>query len=415
MKDAARFNLEGVEPFVDPTTGSGNIFLMPEGMGSDGKPFVFLVQDPPHKTRPRHYHHGDVLYVYTHGEHHIEGEGVYRAGDLRWTRAGHAYGPETTGPEGGSWWVISYSDPLPVDVGQDDDAIHTSKNEPPFQSAHGLPTFERPYDWKAIDQAVTGEGGAILVGLLTKDELDAVNSDIDGYIARDGKIGLPQSGSPTYDAFLGARTVRLHGLAEKTPSTRSLLAHPDLVAWAERVIGPNATSVLLNAGELIQIGPGEPAQYLHRDTDSWLSLPRKEAPVLVNAIIALDPFTLENGATYISPGSWRWEPGRQPKSDEFARALMSAGDAVLFRGDLIHGGGENASDTPRRAISISYCAGWLRPVENSFLNVPRDTARTLEPRLQALLGYAPHDAVAKRGGMIGLFENGDPARALENT
>jgi hypothetical protein len=34
MKDAAKFNLEGVEPFVDPTTGSGNIFLMPEGMGS---------------------------------------------------------------------------------------------------------------------------------------------------------------------------------------------------------------------------------------------------------------------------------------------------------------------------------------------------------------------------------------------
>lgn len=68
MKDAAKFNLEGVEPLVDPTTGSGNIFLMPEGMGSDGKPFVFQVQDPPHKTRPRHYHHGDVLYVYTHGE-----------------------------------------------------------------------------------------------------------------------------------------------------------------------------------------------------------------------------------------------------------------------------------------------------------------------------------------------------------
>jgi ectoine hydroxylase-related dioxygenase (phytanoyl-CoA dioxygenase family) len=192
-----------------------------------------------------------------------------------------------------------------------------------------------------------------------------------------------------------------------------LIAHPDLVAWAERLIGSNAASILLNAGELIQIGPGEPAQYLHRDTDSWLSLPRTDAPVLVNAIVALDPFTLVNGATYIAPGSWRWENGRQPQSDEFARAVMNAGDAVLFRGDLIHGGGENASDAPRRAISISYCAGWLRPVENSFLNISKETARTLEPRLQALLGYAPHDAVAKRGGMTGLFENGDPAKALE--
>lgn len=413
MKNAAKFNLEGVEPFVDPTTGSGNIFLMPEGMGSDGKPFVFLVEDPPHKTRPRHYHHGDVVYVYTKGEHHIEGEAVYRAGDIRWTRAGHAYGPETTGPDGGSWWVISYSDPLPVNVVDGGNDVAVPMSALPVRSAHGLPTFVRPYDWNAIDRAVADEGGAIVVGLLSQEEVEALNSEIDGYISGDSKLGLPRSGSPAYDAFLGSRTVRLHGLAEKTPSTRLLIAHPDLVAWAERLIGSNAASILLNAGELIQIGPGEPAQYLHRDTDSWLSLPRTDAPVLVNAIVALDPFTLVSGATYIAPGSWRWENGRQPQSDEFARAVMNAGDAVLFRGDLIHGGGENASDAPRRAISISYCAGWLRPVENSFLNISKETARTLEPRLQALLGYAPHDAVAKRGGMTGLFENGDPAKALE--
>jgi ectoine hydroxylase-related dioxygenase (phytanoyl-CoA dioxygenase family) len=198
-------------------------------------------------------------------------------------------------------------------------------------------------------------------------------------------------------------------------TTRSLLADPELVAWAERAIGANAASVLLNAGELIQIGPDEPAQFLHRDTDSWLALPRGEVPVLVNAIVALDPFTLTNGATYIAPGSWRWDNGRQPKSDEFARAVMDAGDAVLFRGDLIHGGGENASTASRRALSISYVAGWLRPVENSFLNVPIDTVRALEPRLQALLGYAAHDGVSKRGGMIGLYENGSPTRILEPT
>ncbi|MFN7606899.1 MAG: mitomycin antibiotic biosynthesis protein, partial [Hyphomonadaceae bacterium] len=63
----------------------------------------------------------------------------------------------------------------------------------------------------------------------------------------------------------------------------------------------------------------------------------------------------------------------------------------------------------------SYVAGWLRPVENSFLNVPIDTVRALEPRLQALLGYAAHDGVSKRGGMIGLYENGSPTRILEPT
>lgn len=92
---------------------------------------------------------------------------------------------------------------------------------------------------------------------------------------------------------------------------------------------------------------------------------------------------------------------------------MSPGDAVLFRGDLIHGGGENESDAPRRVVSISYCAGWLRPVENSFLNLSRATVSMLKPKLQALLGYAPDDGTHNQGGMIGLFENGDSALSLE--
>jgi len=91
---------------------------------------------------------------------------------------------------------------------------------------------------------------------------------------------------------------------------------------------------------------------------------------------------------------------------------MAAGDAVLFRGDIIHGGGENRSDARRRALSISYCAGWLRPVENSFLTVPRDVAAAASPAIQALLGYKAHNATYKSGGLVGLYENGDPALAL---
>ena len=94
---------------------------------------------------------------------------------------------------------------------------------------------------------------------------------------------------------------------------------------------------------------------------------------------------------------------------------MAPGDAVLFRGDLLHGGGENDSDGRRRALSISYCAGWLRPVENSFLNLPHATAAALPAKVQALIGYAAHDASDKRGGMVGLFENGDPRLALDKS
>ena len=141
---------------------------------------------------------------------------------------------------------------------------------------------------------------------------------------------------------------------------------------------------------------------------------RWRAPLVVNAIIALDDCTLDNGATYVAPGSWEWEPERQPTAEEWVRAVLTAGDVLLFRGDIIHGGGANTSDARRRVLSISYCAGWLRPVENSFLNIPRDTAAASSPVIQALLGYKAHDATYKSGGLVGLYENGDPAVALES-
>jgi len=276
-----------------------------------------------------------------------------------------------------------------------------------------LPRFSRPYDWESIDHAVRTLGGVIVVGLLPPADLDTLDDQIDDYLDGHADDPSPVSGSEIYDLFLGQKTVRLHGLVEKIPSSADLIARPELVDWAERLVGPMATSVLLNAGELIQIEPGEPAQFPHRDTDSWPEAPIGDHPVLVNAIVALDAFTLENGATYIAPESWQWDLTRQPAAHEFTRALMDRGDAVLFRGDLVHGGGENGGNRRRRALSISYCAAWLRPVENSFLNVSRATARSLPPRLQGILGYAAHDATSRGGGLIGLFENGDPKRALD--
>ena len=277
--------------------------------------------------------------------------------------------------------------------------------------AASLPRFTRSYDWDAIDRAVQATGGAIAEGFLRREEVSPLNREIDAYLESHAGSASPTSGSPLYDFFLGHKTLRLHGLIEKIPSSAELLARAELVAWAERAMAPTAASILLNAGELIQIEPGEPAQIFHRDSDSW-PVPVGEHPIIVNALVALDACTTENGATTIAPDSWRWETGRQPEPEELARAVMEPGDAVLFRGDVIHRGGANESDCPRRLVSISYCAGWLRPVENSFLNVSQRTARRLPRPLQRILGYSAHDNTANLGGIVGLYENGDPASAL---
>ena len=291
------------------------------------------------------------------------------------------------------------------------DMAMVSGNSEPTPESGDLPHFQRPYDWDSIDEAVRTTGGVIVEGFLSPGELNPLNDQIDSYLETHTADATAATGNEHYDLFLGHKTLRLHGLIEKVPKSADLIGRAELVEWAERLTRPVADSVLLNAGELIQIQPGEPAQFLHRDSDSW-PLPVGPDPIIVNALIALDACTLENGATYVAPESWKWDMMHQPKTHEFTRAVMNAGDAVLFRADLVHGGGENESDGRRRALSISYCAGWLRPVENSFLNLSRETVSKLPARLQGVLGYVSHDGSKHKGGIVGLYENGDPRRAL---
>lgn len=398
-----------VDAVVDPTSPNSTVRLFSDGFGQQGAPFVMLVTDPPNHTRPAHSHHGDVLYVYVHGEHHVEGEATYRKGDVRWVRAGHAYGPETTGPDGGTWWVLSSANPIPVAASNTSDTDQTVESNP----ATAVRSLAAPFDWDAIDSAVRTFGAAIVRDLLAPSLVDHLNADIDQWLSEHPDAGRPASGSELYDTFLGHRTVRFHGLCAKLPTAANLVGHPDILEWAQRMLAPTCTSILLNAGELIQIGPGEPAQFLHRDTDSWPHLPPSDQPIVVNAIVALSPFTTSNGATNITIGTHTWTDGRHPAPEEILQAELQPGDVLLFRGDIIHGGGANHTDDQhRRGLSLSYCAGWLRPVENSFLNIPPHTAAILPAEVRSLLGYATHDAIASGGGIIGLYENADPAAAL---
>ena len=273
-----------------------------------------------------------------------------------------------------------------------------------------LEQFSRPFDWPKILPITQSVGGVIIKAALSAEDLALINKEINAYLEREGKIE-PESGSESYDAFLGFNTIRRHGLLEKFPSAELVINHPELLPWVDEIMSPISGNTLLNAAELIEIQPGEPRQAAHRDSDSW-PIPLTQDPFVVNIIYALDDFTLENGATWVAPNSWNWQKNRRANAEEYERAVMNAGDAILFRGDLIHRGGANESTSPRRAISVSYCAGWLRPVENSYLNINRETVLKQSPKMQSLLGYVAYDGEAQQSGLLGLYENGDPQRWL---
>jgi ectoine hydroxylase-related dioxygenase (phytanoyl-CoA dioxygenase family) len=118
--------------------------------------------------------------------------------------------------------------------------------------------------------------------------------------------------------------------------------------------------------------------------------PKGELEYLVNVMWPLTPFTAGNGGTRLWPGSHLVQDVAElPEGDAIAPSLRP-GDALLFLGSTLHGGGGNRTDRPRRGIIVSYCLGWLKPFELQWLIYPPEIARNFDPELAALVGYAQH-------------------------
>lgn len=252
------------------------------------------------------------------------------------------------------------------------------------------------------------DGGVVIDAWLSADLLDRFNAQLDPLL--DAHTGT-DSGSEASDEFLGHRTRRLQALAVKAPAFVEVMTDDRILDYAMGVVGSISPTLILNNGEVIDIGPGESAQPWHRDDDAWIHA-NAPAPLMINTIAALVDITADMGATLVAPGSHRWEdPERLPAEDEIVACELSAGSALFFRGDTLHAGGANlTADRRRRALSTGICAGWLRPVENSYMNVPVEKAADLPERARDLLGYAFYDASSIGGGYLGYHDMGDPKK-----
>jgi len=213
--------------------------------------------------------------------------------------------------------------------------------------------------------------------------------------------------------FEGHRTQRVYSLVARAPIFADLVEHPPVLALCDAFLEPN---YLLTASQAIRILPGETPQPFHTD-DTFYRIARPREAVSLSFIFAVDPFTTENGATQVVPGSHRWGddvverllaevdfatvpalarvPRPKPRlpawvDGELLDVEMPAGAAIAFLGTLVHRGGENRSDRPRLALSNQYCQPWARQQENYCLSIPREQARAMSPRVQALLGYSVH-------------------------
>jgi len=230
-----------------------------------------------------------------------------------------------------------------------------------------------------LSAALSQDGAAIVDQLISPDAMDEVARELRPWI--DATAFGP-------DDFSGRRTQRTGGLVGRSNRCRDLVMNPLVLSTVRKVLH-HATSFQLHLTQVIAIGPGQPAQPIHRDQWAFDFFPfPKDYEVQCNTIWAMTDFTEINGATRVIPGSNHYEDKMQFKESDSVAAEMSKGSVLFYTGAIYHGGGANRSDETRAGINITYNVSWLRQEENQYLSVPLEIARTLPVELLRLMGYS---------------------------
>jgi hypothetical protein len=259
-------------------------------------------------------------------------------------------------------------------------------------------------------QVLAADGAVIIHRLFDEATVDALQAELAPALGLRGPGS--QSSDPVWEEFHGERTRRVTGLVNWSPTFVYLIQHPLLTGWADQALLPIGGSYSLSSGQMMVVGAGEGEQYLHRDQSawSWFNGLLPDGPEInVNALVALSPFTADNGATRVVPGSHlqgdheAYEPARAVPAE------MARGSVLLFSGKTVHAAGANRTGRPRHGLHVSYGAGWLRTEENHQLAVPPHVVRTLPRRVRKLLGFEQYDPAATGGGRLGLVDFEDPA------
>lgn len=204
------------------------------------------------------------------------------------------------------------------------------------------------------------------------------------------------------DDFSGTKTRRMSALFAKSRRVADVVVHPLLLGAAEHFVnqplvygsGEHARAVRpglrIGASQLIQIGPGQGAQPLHRD--HWAMLwryPDYGRQVRVQVMLAVSEFTAANGATLVVPGSHTWSEDRVADPAEAVPAIMRSGSALFFLGSTHHGGGTNRTpDQYRTGLTTGFDSAAVRQEENAYLSLSPDVVKSYPEQIQRLLGWS---------------------------
>ena len=160
----------------------------------------------------------------------------------------------------------------------------------------------------------------------------------------------------------------------------------NLLRLVTRFMGKEFVLIMQN-GLINRPGHGNEQGKFHRDLNyqHWTS----SSPIAMNALLCLDDFTLENGATWVTPGSHHLPelPSKAFLDNYSVQVTAKAGTFLVLDGMLFHKAGTNKTSTERRALNhviglpfMSQVVDLPLAMKLNGIDIPKD------PKLQRYLG-----------------------------
>ncbi|MGH8380251.1 phytanoyl-CoA dioxygenase family protein [Pseudomonas sp.] len=124
---------------------------------------------------------------------------------------------------------------------------------------------------------------------------------------------------------------------------------------------------------------------VHRDVRSWSA----ESMQMAQALVLLDDFTVDNGATLFLPGSHTasHKPDEHVFESLARKALGSAGSIYLFDSRIWHAAGINNTALSRRCLTLTFTRSCFKPQFDYCRALGEDFCRSQAPAVQQLLGW----------------------------
>jgi len=201
-------------------------------------------------------------------------------------------------------------------------------------------------------------------------------------------------------AFLEHRAIQLKNNNDITSdgvALHALLSSPLFIEFLETLLKNGFikslqdnffhSKCILNSFSALNNLPDQPnfSAVVHRDLRFYSG----NFPIMLNCLIMVDDFTVENGGTYLLTGSHLEE--RKPTDEEFFSKAIQAtgkrGDILIFNANVWHSSAPNKTQEDRKAIPFTISKSFMKQLLDYPRAIGYDKMDLFSSEMQQLLGY----------------------------